>query len=217
MWALVSATWREKLSRPIVLVLCGIVCLGHVSFAVAGHELEDAALPLAMILGAGSIGRDVSSGVLALLFTRPLVRTRYVLARWLAVSAAAGLLAGATLLVEALVLARQGHGQPGADLAAALFESATTTCGLTSVLVLFSTLLPGLGDAALWTALLLVVAAARGHVPQRLVDEARALLQPSLAWGSSWFAIFSYLSTVALCLCLGALAANRKELSYATG
>jgi len=217
LWALVSATWREKLARPIVLVLCVLICIGHASFVVSSHELEDPATPLALILGAGSIGRDVSSGVLALLFTRPLVRARYVLAKWLAVSVAAGVLAAATLLVEALILGRQGEGVPGAELAAALFASATATCGLTAVLVLFSTLLPGLGDVALWTALLLVMAVARGRLPQRVAEECQALLQPQLAWGSTWFAILSYLSTVALCLCLAALVANRKELSYAAG
>ena len=109
LWALVTVTWRERLSRPVVVALCGLLCAAQTAFAVSGsHDLEDPVLVLALILGAGSIGRDLSSGVLALLFARPIVRTTYVIAKWTAVSLAAGTLGCATLIVQAVLLRSRG-------------------------------------------------------------------------------------------------------------
>ena len=63
---------------------------------------------LGLILAAGSVGRDVSSGVLALVLTRPLVRTTYLLAKWTAVSTAVAALACATLAVQTILLRSRG-------------------------------------------------------------------------------------------------------------
>jgi ABC-type transport system involved in multi-copper enzyme maturation permease subunit len=224
MWALVSATWREKLSRPIPLVLCLLLCAFTTGFAVSvTHNLEDPALILALLLGSGSVGRDVSSGVLGLLFTRPLRRSTYVLSKWLAVSSAAATLSTLTLLAQALLLARHGIGVPAPELWAAIFATLTAVLGLCSVLVFFSVLVPGVGDVALWAALSVSGLLARKVFPLRVTDEWQSLLRPTLGWTStfqstpiSWFSLFSYLSTVTLCLLLAVLAANRKELSYAS-
>ena len=61
-------------------------------------------------------------------------------------------------------------------------------------------------------------------IEPRVSEQWRAVLQPALGWSSTfqstpvaWFALFSYLSTVTLCLCLAAVAANKKEISYASG
>jgi ABC-type transport system involved in multi-copper enzyme maturation permease subunit len=217
-WTLASATWREKLSHPVLVVLYGVVCFSYTTMAVTGtHALEDPTLFLTVFVAAGTIGREVSSGVLPLLFTRPIVRTDYVIAKWLAVSLAAALLGAVTLLLQAALLARGGAGVAGGEIAAAVFQSASVAFGLASVLICFSVLVPGAGDIAVWLGLSLLAGALKSRLPARVHEEWQALLSPQLDWGASSFAIVSYLSTVTLFLCLAALAANRKELSYAAG
>lgn len=217
-WALVVATWREKLSRPLMIAIFGLLCFSQTIYSVtSSHELEDPVLILTLMIGAGCVGREVSSGVLALLFTRPFARSNYVVAKWLATGAAAGTLSAVTLLVQAVLLARGGAGVPAADVGAALFEAYTTAFGVSAPLVLFSTLVAGFGDVAVWSALAVIGSVIQRRVPLRFAEEWRAALQPELHLGATWFATFSYLSTVTLCLCLAALVVNRKELSYAAG
>jgi ABC-type transport system involved in multi-copper enzyme maturation permease subunit len=223
--ALVFATWRERLSRPVALIVCVLICIATTGSAVtAARVLQDPTVPLALILGAGSIGRDVSSGVLALLLTRPVVRTTYVVAKWTAVSALVVALGCLTVAAQAILLHWRGDDVTVRELSETLFGSLTSGVGLVSVLVLFSALLPGLADIGLWVALTLVGFVVQRLLPIRVHTEWHAFLQPTLGWAAtfgatpiSWFGLTSYLSTVMLCLCLAALALNRKEISYASG
>jgi ABC-type transport system involved in multi-copper enzyme maturation permease subunit len=223
--ALVVATWRDRLSRPIALVVSLFVCAATTGVAVSNSgSLEDPTLPLALILAAGTVGRDVSSGVLALLLTRPLVRTTYVLAKWIAVSSAVAALACLTLIVQTFILRSHGIDIAGSELWNAAFASVTTASGLVAVMVLFSVLVPGVADIGVWMTLNLLGFLVQRALPMRVHDEWRNFLQPTLGWAStfgatpiSWFSLTSYLSTVTLCLCLAALALNRKEISYASG
>jgi len=59
---------------------------------------------LTLILAAGIIGQDVSSGVLQLVLARPVTRREYVVSRWLSVSLMGGLLASAQVLIAWLLL-----------------------------------------------------------------------------------------------------------------
>jgi hypothetical protein len=224
LWALIRASWGEQLSRPVILVLCVILALADTVGAVQVHELDDPTLLLTAFLGAGSIGRDLTSGVLPLLFTRPLTRASYVMAKWLAVSslaAGAGLLA---LGIQALVLGQRGFGVPGPAIGAALFGAVTTAAGVAAVLVFLSTLVSGFGDLGLWMILRLAGALLERRAGPRFAAEWSGLFVPSLAWDTlagwdagAWFRLVSYLSTVSLFLCLAVISANRKEVSYATG
>lgn len=221
--ALIVAAWREKLLRPLFGALCLVFCFSQITAARFSGELQDPVLILTLLIGGGSVGKDVSSGVLTLLFTRPIVRWRFVLARWLGVSSAVAILTTFTLLLEALFLARAGSGLPRAEVAAAIFESVTTAFGISSVLVFFSVLVSGFADVLLWVGLSALPLIGQKFISQRVAEEWRSFLHPALEWGATfghpvaWFRLFSYLSTVTLCLCLAALAANRKELSYASG
>jgi ABC-type transport system involved in multi-copper enzyme maturation permease subunit len=224
-WALVVATWRERLSRPVAAVVCVLICGATSAAAVTGgHSLEDPTLPLALILGAGSIGRDVSSGVLALLLTRPLRRSTYLMAKWTAVTTAVAALSCLTLTVQTLLLRSKGIDISGGELWTTTFSSVTSAGGLAAVLVLLSVFMPGAGDIALWVALNLVGFLVQRVLPMRVHTEWNDFLRPTLGWAStfgatpiSWFSLSSYLSTVTLCLCVAALALNRKEISYASG
>jgi ABC-type transport system involved in multi-copper enzyme maturation permease subunit len=225
LWTLVTVTWREKLTRPIAVALCLLLCVTQSALALsASHRLEDPVLPLALILGAGSIGRDLSSGVLALLFSRPIVRSAYVTAKWVATSLAAWTLSAATLVVQSLLLRSSGIDVTAAELLSALFESLSRACGVAAVLLPLSALFRGVGDVAMWVVLGLVGFLSQRVLPLRVSEEWRGVLQPSLGWVSTfgawpiaWFALASYLSTITLCLCLAVLVLNRKDISYASG
>jgi ABC-type transport system involved in multi-copper enzyme maturation permease subunit len=224
LWALIVATWREKLSRPMIVVLCVLLCVAQSAFAISVRDLQDPVLIMVLILGAGSVGRDASSGVLALVFTRPLVRATYVLSKWIAISTAGAALSWLTLIAQAVLLRNRGIDISAAELFSALFGSLTSACGIGSVLVLLSVLIRGAGDIALWVGLGVLGFLAQKALPLRISDEWRALLQPSLGWASTfgatpigWFALISYLSSVTLCLTLAVLAINRKQISYASG
>jgi ABC-type transport system involved in multi-copper enzyme maturation permease subunit len=102
------------------------------------------------VLGAGIIGRDIASGVAHLLFTRPLTRASYILTKWVALTASVWAVQISVLLVWAL-----GNlyfrGQIPFDTA--FFETVGIgfwlAATLSSVVILFSSILPGLGDLAL--------------------------------------------------------------------
>jgi ABC-type transport system involved in multi-copper enzyme maturation permease subunit len=224
LWALVLVTWRERLSRPWFGTFCLAICGSYVVMAAGQATLEDPVFILTLMIGGGSIGRDVSSGVLPLLFTRPLLRGRYVLAKWLALASAVAALSALTLLIQAAWLAHRGVGVPGVEVAATVFTGVSAAFGLTAVLLPLSVLVPGYSDVMVWLGLGLLPTLASRFIPQRITEEWRMFLQPQLEWGTTfgtapigWFRVLSYFSTVTLCLCLAVVAANRKELSYASG
>jgi len=220
---LVVVTWRERLLKPLVGGLCLVVALSQITTARLTGELQDPVLLLTLLIAGGSVGRDVTSGVLPLLFTRPLVRSHYVFAKWIAVGTAAAVLSVVTLVAEAVLLARAGQGLAGGEIVDAIVKSMTTAFGISSVLVLFSVLASGFADVLIWVGLNTLPLIAHKVIPQRMAEEWQAFLNPSLDWAAtvgppaSLFQPVSYLSTVALCLALAAIAINRKELSYASG
>ena len=223
-WALIRATWGEQLSRPLLGVVCLIYGVSEVVGSLYGHELNDPTLVLTMVLGAGSIGRDVTTGVLPLLFTRPLTRGTYVLAKWMAVSSLAAVAGTLAIAIQAALLWHRGAGLPAATIGAALFAATATALGIAAVLVFLSTLVSGFGDIGLWTVLRLLGLLAGKRMGPRFTEEWRSLVEPSLAWDTlsgwnagAWFQLVSFLSTVTLFLCLAVVAANQKEVSYASG
>jgi ABC-type transport system involved in multi-copper enzyme maturation permease subunit len=222
--ALVTVTWRERLLRPWFGVLLFILCSSQVMMALSMQDLHDPMFLLVLLIGGGAIGKEISSGVLPLMFTRPLVRGHYVLTKWFALASAIAIISSATLLVQAALLAHRGIGLPGREVAAAVFSSVSQAFGITAVLLPLSVVAAGYTDVLFWIGLTMLPSLARKYIPQRVAEEWRAFLHPSLDWGAifgtasvGWFRLFSYLSTVTLCLCLAVLAANRKELSYASG
>ena len=223
--ALVAVTWRERLLRPWFGVLLVVLCATQVTMALSMENLNDPGFLLVLLIGGGAIGKDVSSGVLPLMFTRPLVRGHYVLAKWFALASAIAILSVATLLVQAGFLAHRGMGLPGAEVAAAVFTSVSSAFGITAVLLPLSVVAAGYADVLIWIGLGVAAdARAQPHPAARGRGVASMFLNPSLDWGAmfgagsvGWFRLFSYLSTVTLCLGLAVLAANRKELSYASG
>lgn len=184
----------------------------------------------AVLLGAGLIGQDMSSGTLQLLFARPVTRGEYVLGRWLGASLAASCLVAAQLAIGLALMALHREVPPASDVAFFAGDELLNVFGIVSVLLLFSTMLPGIGDL-----LAIIVAAITGQVLQfaaalfrapwlaRAGVEIGRFVIPTFDLGPlfgrgpiSWFDVVSYFSTVTLCVALAIVILNRRELSYAT-
>lgn len=233
--ALVLALWRQRLTSPIRMVLLGAMTgfpLLGVAF-VQGARLSilgDSQGPV-LVLGAGMIGQDISSGVLQLLFARPVRRPDYVVSRWLAVAIAATAVAVLQLVIALPLMAARGITPSAQEILIYASGRVFESFGLAAVLALLSSLIPAVGDLALY--LLFTMSAGvfqmAGRMKgwawaDRLGAEVLASLLPTidmsrliLASPMPWYPIVSYVSTVVLCLALAIVAVNRKELSYASG
>lgn len=182
-----------------------------------------------LVLAAGMVGQDLSSGTLQLLLARPVTRTEYVLSRW-------GAAAGGTILVvllqlglALLIMASHGSTPPVRDTLVFLGDNVAMAIGLAAVIALFSTLMPGLGDLGLlaigfFTSLMLQGIGTMKQWPAalRASAEIQQFLSPELNVAGlglapfPWLSVVAYLSTVTLCLALAIVVLNRKELSYAS-
>jgi len=226
---------RQRLRSP-VRILLGLVALAGGLFPVllSGQaELlsTGAMLPFALVFAGGMIGQDVSSGVLTLAFARPVRRSDYVLARWLAAST----LASACVLLQVLgaagILLARHAGLTGYEVLALRFLGGVfSVSGVSAVVLALSSLAPGLADLGLLLALKVAVAVGGAAADAkgvawlaRAFAELDGLLFPSLdpaPWflhgPVSVFAITSYASTLAIGLVVAVWALNRRELSYAS-
>lgn len=231
---LIVAFLRQRATSPMrmVLLFCAFVfpLLATLVTASLSPVGSSSAGLLALIFAAGLIGQDVSSGVLQLLFARPVTRPSYVFNRWLAAGGAAALVSLLQLLAGAALVALRHGDFSSRDLAQIAGENVLATFGGAAVITMFSSLLGGFGDLAVfflltvgsgiveglatlkhWTTLLRAIHEVQGFLNARL-DLAVIGGQGSL----SWFALASYASTVTLCLAVAVWAVNRKELSYAS-
>ncbi len=148
------AALRERLSNPIrVATLLGFV-LFPIPIALVDPRPNSSASffhpLLAVALASGILGLEFSSGVLALVFTRPISRRAYALGKWAAVTAVAAALSAVQLFAVLLIL-RVRHDVPLAEgLGPRLLERVVAAAGTCAVLLLFSALGSGLSDLAVW-------------------------------------------------------------------
>jgi len=232
---LIVASIRQRLASPLrMAVLAALVGLPllPVAFAPApGLWFLGDSMGIALVVAAGAIGPDVSAGVLQILFARPVRRSEYVLSRWCALGSGSALVRLAQIAVATLILAARGSAPASHDLVSVVVGNALTPIGIAAVLVMLSSLAPGLGDLGLYLLgnLAGLVLEFWGRVAgrsflERAGDEVRRFLTPDVdispilnGGDVPWFAIVSYLSTVTLCLAVAVVVMNRKELSYASG
>ena len=229
----VLATWRRLLAQPVrVGALLGVLTLPLLP------ALFDPQPPLvdpnyAVVLGAlatvGVIGLEVSSGALGLTLTRPLARRTWVVSRWLAVASAAAALAAAQVLGHgALILARTGT-MPAEGLAIGTAEAVLAAAGVSTVLVLLSSLGASYADLVIWLSALIASWSAEaagevaslpslvqaGQVLRRLVcpriDLHRLLFSTRVPYAE----LLVYAATTVTALALAVVMLNRRELSYA--
>lgn len=229
---LVAALLRQRLRSPVRMAILWTVF----AFSLVPQLMAPGSVPgdldwiWVLILGAGAVGQDVSSGVITGLLVRPVRRSEYFASRWLAVAlAAAAVMLLQCLGASAISIARH-QAIPVADMAWRVGLGALSCLGGAAVLTFFSACANGTADlgiyllASLGGQVLGALGAWKG-LPwlQRAAQEIEGFLRPALQAGQlhgpgfSWFAVASYLSTVSLCVALGIWLLNRREFSYATG
>jgi len=232
---LVTSVLRQRATSPARVILClagWSLPLAVVALTKGGVGLQPLAMGtgFAYLLGAGIIGGEASAGVFQLLFARPVTRASYVLSRWLGVALAAAALTVTQVLVGALIMTAFHAPLDWSDAAKHMLDQALTAIGVTSVIVLFSSVLPGVGDvfAVFFGALGSSLVMGAGQLLQkpwlaRAGTELNHFFGPEFSWrtafeGSapSWFHVVSWLSTITLCLALAIVAMNRREISYAS-
>jgi hypothetical protein len=231
---LLLAFWRQRLTSPVRMVVLSAMIFLPLLFIAVMPGMGFAALgesqPLILLFAVGMIGQDVSTGVLQLLFARPVRRWEYVLNRWLGVALAASAVCCLQALLAWGLMSLRGNA-PGLDVLL-LFAAGRTldAFGLAAIVTLLSSLIGGYGDLALYVLAMIcativgLVAQAQGwHVVQVAAQVLSDSLTPRLemaqfkAGAPSWYAIASYGSSVTLALWLAVVSVNRKELSYASG
>ena len=232
---LLLATRRQRLMSPIRVVLLGalfgVPLLGVAFVHGAGLSILGDSMGLVLLFAVGMIGQDVSSGVLQLLFARPVGRPEYVWSRWLATGLAAAAVRGLQVALAVALLSARGEAPPAQQAALFATQGVLECFGLAAVFALLSSLVGGAGDLALFFLGSIgggIMGMAGGALQQPLLTRVGTELvgfmfpKPDLALLVSasplpLFPIASYLSTVALCLALAMVVMNRKELSYASG
>ena len=231
---LITAFLRQRMTSPIRLVFLFASAAFPLMFVAVAPATGFASLQgsffFALIFGAGMIGQDTASGVLQLLFARPVRRDVYALSRWFAASLAAATVAVLQVGIAALIMTSRGAAPTMAAVGIAWGNHVTSAFGATAPLLLFSALVPGLGDLGLLVLLYLTSsivqsvggmmhAGALANVAQIVHDSLDPTIDFARVVGSStsWYQIVAYLSTVTLSLALAIIVMNRKELSYASG
>jgi len=225
---------RQRFTSPIRLVLVAAVFAFPLMFMlffpqIGLHAIQSGTL-YAFLLGAGLIGQETSSGVMQLLFARPVRRWEYVTSRWLAIAAAIAGLVAAQIALASLILLARGAAPDLADVLFSFGDQVLPALATLSVLVLFSSLISGIGDVAA-----IILSFISGQVLQamgqftrhesvtRAGQEIIRFVAPQISLEAvhgldsvPWFEWVSYLSTISLCLAVAVLLINAREISYAS-
>ena len=164
------ATLKQWLSSPLIWIAVAIVFVFALGTAVFGIVLlrlpefqalsANSGATFAIILGTGIIGRDLSSGVLPLVFARPISRAKYVFSKWLTLSLTALSLALAQcVLIHLFSLLVSPDTFSQAAFLYACVDALLVCFGFAAVMVLFSALKSGtFAGTGIWLLCLLVVA-----------------------------------------------------------
>lgn len=230
---LILTFWRQRLMSPFrmafLIFIVGFPMLVTLAVPQTGFAAAGKITGIALVFAIGVIGQDFSSGVLQLLFARPIRRWEYVTSRWLAVGSLAALVGLAQAVVIALLMTARGAAPGTGDTIVFVGERVLDAFGLAAVFVLLSSLVNGVGDIALWIAaqallaITAMVVQTRGWMAAgRVIGELQAAFNPNVPIAqivnglAPWAPVSAYLSVIAVCLTLAVMLVNRRELSYAS-
>jgi len=232
--ALYLATIRQLFSQPVRTgALLGCAILPLLQLAVDPDPrfgTPQWSVFLAAIAAAGVIGLEVSTGSLALFFTRPITRGAYVLSRWAAAVSVAAALAVLSLASEAAIIAARGGEITATASTLALIDRLSVVVGIVSVMTAFSAMVSSLCDLVIWLAIHIVAMslttsgdAAAMPLLTDLGTALRRVANPELdsfrlffSMRVPWSQLALYLATVFLALGIATFVLNRKELTYAS-
>jgi ABC-type transport system involved in multi-copper enzyme maturation permease subunit len=162
--ALFKATIEEWRYNPAFLPLMVLGYLYLIGFAIISVSFVSApiheatfssvfytAAPCVALLGAGIIGQNVSSGILSVLFARPIRRYSYVLTRWLALAVASSTLCLILLLVEQVAgMAAFPGVAPDFNTLSQGVARVSMCFGLSATFIMFSSVLPSVINLSAW-------------------------------------------------------------------
>lgn len=179
------------------------------------------------VLAAGSVSRDVSSGALQMILSRPIRRTEYLFGRYLGILASYGLFLAVTSALIFLVvqLTTGSTAEDASPLRLVLLAGDAFATGAfqAAILLMFSTFLPGIADLLGLLVLFLVL-----HLPpwnktwlRNAADAARENLLPQVSWnealrgaGILGAATGRWVFALTVYLVLAAVIFSRRELPY---
>jgi ABC-type transport system involved in multi-copper enzyme maturation permease subunit len=232
--ALVMATIRQLFSQPVrtgALIGCAILPLLQLVVDPDPRlGTPQWAVFIAVIAVTGIIGLEVSTGSLALFFTRPLTRFVYAMSRWAGAASVACALVLVSLAGEIALLIAKDADVAVTPVLIALVDRLSVVIGIVSVMTFFSALVSSLGDLVIWLSIHIVAMSmgASGDAASipLLTSVARGLRRianPEIdsfllisSMRMPWSQLALYLATVLLAIGLAGYVLNRKELSYAS-
>jgi ABC-type transport system involved in multi-copper enzyme maturation permease subunit len=198
------------------------------SVALSIDHFEHNAIVFTLILGAGVIGRDISSGILPLIFSRPIRRWEYVISKWLAIASISSFIILALIGCHQLIM-HMKSAQLGLDIGLLDCVHITSRCfGTAGVMVLLSSIIAGYADIGFFLLFSMPIPILKGlaykwEVPEMAAsaDTISTLLNPFLDLRTilysnpiCWQGIGAYLSIISFCLLGAVLLVNQKELTY---
>lgn len=153
--------WQYNPSFIPLMVIGYLILIGYaiVSVTFVSAPIHEAtfssvfytAAPCVALLGAGIIGQNVTSGILSVLFARPIRRYSYVLTRWLALSVASSTLCLILLLIEQVAgMAAFPGVLPDFNTLCQAVERISMCFGLSATFIMFSSFLPSVINLSAW-------------------------------------------------------------------
>jgi len=219
---------RQKYGSPGFLIALGTLALIETFFFAMGSGERFAIVQVAiLVLAAGSVSRDVSSGALQMILSRPIRRTEYLFGRYVGILASYGLFLAVTsgLIFLVVHLAKVNAREDASPLSLALLAGEAFANGAfqAAILLMFSTFLPGIADLLGLLVLYVVL-----HLPpgksawlRDAADAARENLLPQVSWnealrgdGILGSATGRWVFALTVYLALAAVIFSRRELPY---
>ena len=220
---------RQKFGSPGLVVALAVLALIE-TFGLAqrggANGLAIASFAI-FILGAGSVSRDVSSGALQMILSRPIRRTQYLFGRYVGILATFALFLVFTSLLAFVVV---NLAAPGAAAEVSAFRLAGLTAETflsgafpAAILLFFSTFLPGIADLVglLIFYMVLHLPGSAGSVLWKVAEVARENMLPDVSWmealrgqGVALAAAGRWVFALTVYLALAAVVFSRRELPY---
>jgi ABC-type transport system involved in multi-copper enzyme maturation permease subunit len=227
---------RQKLGSPAtIFALCALALVAALPLN-AGQGFGSTDTVAVLVLAAGCVSRDASSGALQMILSRPLSRTDYLAGRYLGILSGLAVFLSGTIGVAALLRAVLQRMAAGPAPEALSLRSAGLAAGhaflagalLAAALLCLSTFLRGWGDVLAVALFYLLFTSLQGlgsalHLPAiaKAGELARLNLAPSVPWenvfaGQDVFseAIGRYVLALVAYATLAVVIFSRREFSY---
>jgi len=220
---------RQKFGSPGLVVALAVLALVE-TFGLA-HGAGPSGFTIAnwaiFVLAAGSVSRDVSSGALQMILSRPIRRTQYLFGRYAGIVVAFAIfLVFTALLAFAVVNLAAPAVAPtvsSSRLLTLVVETLLSGAFTAAILLFFSTFLPGIADllGLLILYIVLHLPGVAGTALARVSEVARENMIPEVPWqdlrsgeGAALAAAGRWVFALTVYLALAAVIFSRRELPY---